>query len=292
MDLRSFKDFRGLLIRKSPMDNPQIVTIFGRDHEAKNKIYFNALKDANIAFGTSVGATSKPNEDCIGVSVLGSETVLAIADGHWGKDASEIAIAKAVDLLHLNFRPSKDSETRARLFALFEQINVTLFDMAISAPGLPCSETSLVVCHIKESVQSKYLYWSSFGDSYLFILRGPNLKQLNTLNPFWLGMLSKLSENAKSKTISIKFLSDEAGYVGVAGGLESGIEKLEVGDILFLCTDGLTGSDKEPDAAWLDVVIDILKSVLSLESKVERIIGSALARGEEDNISCVMAQIT
>ena len=278
-------------MQKSPMDNPQKVTLFGREHEVKGEIYFQSLKDANIAFGTSVGITSKPNEDCLGVSVLGSETVLAIADGHWGRAASEIAISKAVELLHPDISPSKDSETRARLFALFEQINVTLFDMAMTVPGAPASETTLVVCYVKETERSKYLYWSSFGDSFLFIFRTGELKQINSLSSYWLGFLSKLSENALSKSISIKFLSDEARYVGVASGLESGIEKLESGDLLFLCTDGLIGSDREPDESVLTGIIEILISDSSLESKVEQVIGSALARGEEDNISCVIAQI-
>jgi serine/threonine protein phosphatase PrpC len=274
------------------MDNAQKVRILGREHEIKAEVYSQLLKDANIAFGLSVGVASKPNEDCIGVSVLGSETVLAIADGHWGYDASEIAIGKAVDLLGPNLRPSKDSETRARLFALFEQINVTLFEMAMIDPGAPTPETTLIVCHVKATERGKYLYWSSFGDSFLFILRGRTLKQLNTLNPFWLGMLSKLSETAASKKISIKFLSDAASYVGVASGLESGIEKLESQDILFLCTDGLIGSDKEPDESVLNLMEEMLYSASSLESRVEKIIRSALSRGEEDNISCVIAQIS
>lgn len=92
--------------------------------------------------------------------------------------------------------------------------------------------------------------------------------------------------------ISIEYQSERARYVGVATGLEGGIEKLAYGDLLFLCTDGLIGSDKEPDATVLGGIMDVLNSAASLESKVEIIIRSALARGEEDNISCVMARIS
>lgn len=273
------------------MENARKVTVLGRDHEAKGKIHLQTLDHVNISMGTSVGVNSKPNEDAIGAAVLEMEFVLAIADGHWGYDASEIAVARAVDLLRSGARASRDSETRARLFALYEQVNSALFDMAMSAPGAPSSETTLVVCHTKETIQGKYLYWGSFGDSFLYILRGRQLKQLNTLQPYWLGFLSKLSESARSKDISIRFLREEARYLGVATGLESGIEKLESGDMLFLCTDGLTGSDRKPEAAVVEGVTVILNSALPLESKVEKVIHSALVRGEEDNISCVMAQI-
>lgn len=273
------------------MNSPTKIVTLGRDHNNLNEIYVRILDSANAGLGTSCGAISKPNEDALGIAVAGSETVLTIADGHWGRDASEIAVSKAVELLHEKNRPSRDSETRARLFALFEQVNNDLYNLAVSTPGAPAPETSLIVCHIKEADTGKYLYWSSFGDSYLYLLRNGNLKQLNTLNPFWLGYLSKLSEKAETRSILMRFLADEARYTGVASGLETGIETLEPGDMVFLCTDGLVGSDTHPEPSILDQICITLTSDLSLESKVERLITSALARGERDNISCVLARI-
>ncbi len=265
--------------------------LLGKDHQAQREVYTGSFASQHIAWGTSVGATMKPNEDAVGVSVLGAEVVLAVADGHWGRDASEIAVSKAVELLNPNARPSKDSETRARLFALFDQVNTELYDLATSSPGASASETTLIVCHVKETPGGKYLYWSSFGDSYLFLLRNGELKQLNSLHQFWLGYLSRLSESASSKSILMRFLSEEARYVGVASGLETGIETLEPDDLVFLCTDGLIGSDYEPAQAILDELQAILISNLPVKSKVEKMIASALSRGEQDNISCVLARI-
>lgn len=273
------------------MEKAAQIKIFGREHEARGQEYVQNLENLGIALGTSVGSLAKPNEDCIGVSALGSERILAIADGHWGRDASEIGVSKAVELLRENGRPSKDSETRARLFALFDQVNTELYQLATSAPGAPASETTLVVCHVKQAPLRRYLYWASFGDSYLFLLRNNALKQINSLNPFWLGYLSKLSENAQTKSILMRFLSDEARYVGVASGLETGIESVEPGDIVFLCTDGLIGSDVRPEPSILDAICRILASDLPPVEKVEQMIASALARGEEDNISCLIAQL-
>jgi serine/threonine protein phosphatase PrpC len=273
------------------MDKPAKVIVLGKDHEARGETWFGAWEASNVAWGTSVGVTAKPNEDCLGVSVWGTEIVLAIADGHWGRDASEIAVSKAVDLLRADSRPSQDSETRARLFALFEQVNTELYEIASSAPGASASETTLIVCHVKEVPAGKYLYWASFGDSFLFLLRNGELKQLNTLNAFWLGYLSKLSENANTKSILMRFLANEARYAGVASGLETGIEKLDPGDVLFLCTDGLVGSDCEPEPSILAGIQEILNSGLPLASRVEQILAAALNRGETDNISCVVTSI-
>lgn len=265
--------------------------VLGRDHDSKGAVYIQDLFSSNLGMGTSSGVTSKPNEDALGVSVFGSETVLAIADGHWGRDASELAISKAVELLREENRPSRDSETRARLYALFEQVNNDLYELAVSGPGASAPETTLIVCHIKEAASGKYLYWSSFGDSFLFLLQDGSLKQLNSLNPCWLGYLSRLSEKADTRSILMRFLSEEARYVGVARGLETGIQRLDPGDVIFLCTDGLVGSDTRPEQSVLEAVCTTLTSDLSIASKVERLIASALGRGEEDNISCIVAQI-
>jgi serine/threonine protein phosphatase PrpC len=273
------------------MDDSKKVTVLGRDHETPGEMYAQALELSGIAFGTSVGVTSKPNEDAIGVSILGSDIVLAIADGHWGRDASELAVSMAVDLIREGSRPSKESETRARMFALFEQVNSELYRIATSVPGAPASETALIVCHVREIPTGKYLYWASFGDSYLFLLRSGKLKQLNSLNPFWLGYLSKLSESAETKNILMRFLSDEARYVGVASGLETGIEKLESGAIVFLCTDGLVGADYDPEPSILESITETLVSGSPPLAKVEKIISATLAREETDNITCLLAQI-
>jgi len=272
-------------------DSAKII-IFGRDHELKGEIYSQVLESSNIALAMSVGAMSKLNEDAIGAVVLHSEMVLAIADGHWGRDASELAISKAVELLHPRIRASKDSETQARLFAVFEQVNTELYGLAVTSPGAATPETTLIICHLKEVLTGKYLHWSSFGDSYLFLLRDGKIKQLNTLQPRWLGYLSKLSENAGTQSILMSFLSDEARYVGVTRGLETGIEKLESSDIIFLCTDGMIGSDREPEQTVLDEIRDILDAEQPLLSKAEKTVAAALNRGELDNISCVVTQVS
>jgi serine/threonine protein phosphatase PrpC len=89
----------------------------------------------------------------------------------------------------------------------------------------------------------------------------------------------------------MRFLTDEARYVGVASGLETGIERLEPDDIILLCTDGLIGSDIKPEQSILDRITNILTLDSSLESKVKDLISSALTRGELDNVSCAVAQI-
>ena len=267
------------------------IVIYGKDHESPDEIFCQTIEDLNIAFGISEGTTTKANEDCLGISVTGGETLLAIADGHWGREASELAIEKAMEIFRSMLRPAKENETRARFYALFEQINQELFSLAMSQPGAIAPETTLIVCQLKEIQSEKYLYWSSFGDSYLFVFRNNKLTQLNSLNQYWLGMLSRMSEYSEARQLTLKGLFGESRYIGVADGLETGIEKLQSGDIIILCTDGLIGSDERVPKSVGEKIRTILTSVDSLENKVISLIKSALDRGEKDNISCILAQI-
>jgi serine/threonine protein phosphatase PrpC len=155
-------------------------------------------------------------------------------------------------------------------------------------PGASAPETTLIVCHLKQIDSEKYLYWSSFGDSFLFVLRRGKLIQLNSLNAYWLGMLSRLSENSQTRQIVLKSLFGESRYVGVADGLETGIEKLQPGDMVFLCTDGLIGSDESAPEHVLQEIQIILNEIGPLEKKINELIKFALARGEKDNVSCIL----
>ncbi len=273
------------------MDQSQRLTILGRDHDAAGEVFLQSLDSLPVTLGTSAGTTDKPNEDAVGVAVHGSGMVLAIADGHWGRNASEIGVSKAVDLPGFEGQSWTENDVRSQLFALFEQVNDQLYDLAASTPGSSTPETTLIVCYIKVTDAGKVLYWASFGDSYLFLLKKEMLNQLNTLQPRWLGYLSQLSGKAETRALLLKYLTGEARYVGVANGLETGVEKLEPGDIIFLCSDGLIGSDRDPKPALLYGIRMLLMSDLPVATKVEKAIASALARGEKDNITCLAAKI-
>jgi serine/threonine protein phosphatase PrpC len=254
-------------LEKGMIDSNHII-IYGKDYEIPNEIHCQAIADSKIGLGISVGTTSKPNEDCLGVSIVEDDVLLAVADGHWGRGASELAIQKATDMFRSTDRLPQENEIRARFYALFEQINRELFEAAMVDPGASAPETTLIVCHLKEFLSERFLYWSSFGDSFLFISRRDELRQLNSLNPYWLGMLSRLSENSQTRQLVLKSLFGESRYVGVEDGLETGIEKLQPGDIILLCTDGLIGSDEIVPESVSQKTQNILKSHTLLENKI------------------------
>src|SRR5688500_19146672 len=54
--------------------------------------------------------------------------------------------------------------------------------ISMTHPGALAPETTLIVCQLKEIQSERYLYWSSFGDSFLFIFRNNRLIPVNSLN--------------------------------------------------------------------------------------------------------------
>jgi protein phosphatase len=273
------------------MPEANTIVVYGKDHESPNEMYCRRMEDSDIAFGISEGITTKANEDCLGISISGDEMLLAIADGHWGREASELAINKTIDMFRSMLRPAKENEIRARFYALFEQINQELFEMAMEHPGALAPETTLIVCQLKEFESEKYLYWSSFGDSYLLLLRGNKLIQLNSLNAYWLGMLSRMAGTSQNKQLTLRGSFGESRYIGVADGLETGVEKLQPGDRILLCTDGLIGSEEGVPESVSHSIKAILSTHTSSRNKVMNLIQSALDRRERDNVSCILAQI-
>jgi serine/threonine protein phosphatase PrpC len=270
------------------MIDSNTIVIHGKHHETPDEIHSQVVANAKVGLGISVGTLSKANEDCLGASIYGEEILLAVADGHWGGEASELAIQKAMELFRSADHLPKENEIRARFYALFEQINQELFEMAMATPGASAPETTLIVCHMREIASEKYLYWSSFGDSFLFLFRRGELIQLNSLNAYWLGMLSRLSEDSQTRQLVLKSLFGESRYVGVADGLETGIEKCQPGDMILLCTDGLIGSDERVPEDVVQKIQVILNEQVPLEKKINGLIAFALARGEKDNVSCLL----
>jgi serine/threonine protein phosphatase PrpC len=104
-------------------------------------------------------------------------------------------------------------------------------------------------------------------------------------------MLSRMSETSLTRQLTLKGIFGESRYIGVADGLETGVEKLQSGDLILLCTDGLAGSDEGVPENVETTFTTILTSPAHLENKVTNLIQSSLDRSEIDNISCILAQL-
>lgn len=272
--------------------NPITIMLLGRDYPSPGEQCIRAISERKIAVGISVGNKGKPNEDALLAAVSDEAVLLAVADGHWGSEASELAVRKSLEMYQSSARQPIGNELRGRLYLLFEQINRDLLNMAVESPGSPTPETSLIVCYVRRESDGTRLHWASFGDSYLFLQAGSALRQLNTLPPRWLGALSKLAETTGANGLPLVYPQTGVDrYFGVAAGMESGIEKLSTGDVLLLCTDGLIEPTGHESALGLTDLRPILTSNQTAEDQVRALVNLALERGGGDNIACILAEV-
>lgn len=268
------------------------VILLGRNYSVPGQIFTDTLPASNVSFGITSGKTQKPNQDALTVTESSKAILLAVADGHWGNEASELAIQKTLAFFSSSVRPPYGNEVRARLYVLFDQINNVIYEQALNSSIGITPETTLIVCYIQLDTHPIYLYWASFGDSYLFLKSSHQIKQLNTLFPRWLGTLSKMAERTASGVIELPYPNGTTdSYTNVPQGLETGVEILASDDTLILCTDGLMESGGNAATLTCDDIAESLTQFQSTKEQVKALIDLAMQRGGLDNVACIIAEI-
>ncbi len=148
------------------------------------------------------------------------------------------------------------------------------------------------------------LFASSVGDSRLYLLRGAIIHQLTTDHTWIQEALDKGiitpeearthpnahvirqyvgGKNPPQVDFRLRLTSDN-NEVGDPKRSNQGL-KLQPGDRLLLCTDGLT------DLVWNDEILEIVRSAKNLDSAAKRLIDTANQRGGHDNITVVLLSV-
>src|SRR5688500_5549419 len=79
---------------RSEMPEPTMQTldhviVLGEEHTSASRLHVAQALRGAAAYGISVGYTDKANEDALGIASIGPDALVAVADGHWGSDASK-----------------------------------------------------------------------------------------------------------------------------------------------------------------------------------------------------------
>jgi len=250
------------------------------------------------------GKAGKNNEDNYAVSAHKiSESdptpsiVAIIADGVGGHRAGEVASSLAVEMISQIIAESDASHPLVTLEEAFFQANQAIYSQATINPANAGMSTTAAIAW----VIGDRLYLASVGDSRIYLKRDDRLIQL-TIDHTWVqeaiesGILT--TEQARSHPnahlirrylgskqpaipdFRLKIRSGESDRQAVANqGL-----RLEPGDCLLLCSDGLTDlvSDDEINAALGNQ---------PLQRILEGLIEQANAQGGHDNITVIGIQI-
>ncbi|OXM15854.1 Stp1/IreP family PP2C-type Ser/Thr phosphatase [Paenibacillus herberti] len=236
---------------------------------------------------SDIGRIRLANEDRSWAGVTsGGLTLAIVADGMGGHQAGDVASQLAVDAFREAMEPMQAGvsaeEAQQYLRAAIRRANEVVYDMASRNEQYHNMGTTVVAAlFIEESL----LLIGHIGDSRAYRISA--------------GAISLLSEdhtlvNELVRSGQISF--EEAAHhprrnvltraLGTDEEVELDLQVLDwnSGDMLLLCSDGLSGmvSDEE--------MLEVARSQASLEEKADRLISMALAAGGDDNITVVLLQ--
>lgn len=240
----------------------------------------------NTAFRTDVGRIRTINEDRAAVKSDLSGVVLALlADGMGGHQAGDIASQTTIDVIIAELADidpdMSASQWEYALQRAVEKANAVIYQQASKHTELSGMGTTVVAV----IAAPDRMAIAHIGDSRAYVYHQGELRQLTDDH-------SLVNELLKSGQISEEEarIHPRRNVLTRALGTELAVETeichadWEEGDILLLCTDGLTNMIDE------ETIVHILNSKASLEGKADRLVDRALQAGGDDNITVVLVE--
>ena len=207
---------------------------------------------------TDVGRVRTNNEDSY--KILDSLHLFVLSDGMGGEAHGEIASALAVDTIvrfctearddstvtQVGDAPANLSENTRRLQSAVRQANFNIFDSAQKNPaqrGMGATVTTAWVNDGKLSI-------AHVGDSRAYLLRTGNLQQLTSDHSLVAEQVRRgiitpqQAEESEMQSVLLRAL-------GAHADVEVDVDEVGIfpGDVLLLCSDGLTRMVTEPEIA-------------------------------------------
>jgi serine/threonine protein phosphatase PrpC len=242
-----------------------------------------------FAKGTDVGRKRGHNEDYVdafsppdAAKRRQKGELFVVADGMGGHRAGEVASKNAVETISREYYADPDTDIAGALTRAMQKANASIYQQAqetISQSGMGTTAVAAVT-------RGHELYLANVGDSRAYLMRGGKIKQVTRDHSF-------VEEQIRAGILTREEARTHArrNVITRALGAKPNVEvdtyrgKLEPGDTVLLCTDGLSEYVQEQD----------LETVLKLyppQESVTRLIGVANERGGNDNITALVLQAT
>jgi PPM family protein phosphatase len=256
----------------------------------------------HVAAMSNMGMVRKNNEDNFAVTAFRlSETdstpaVFAIlCDGIGGHKAGEVASEMAVNRISARVARSDGLHPNEVVRAAFIEANQKIVAESHANPEHEGMGATLACAW----VLGRRLYTASAGDSRIFLIRGAAIQQLNVDHTWIQDAVDKgLIDPAKAKDspnlhVIRRYLGSEKdiepdfrmrlrdGESNAQMVANQGTPLLP-GDVLLLCSDGLTDYLKSSD------ILGVMQRTKNLNASVKALIDTANQRGGQDNITVVM----
>ena len=219
---------------------------------------------------------------------LRADGVLVIADGMGGRASGEQAAQAAVEAVDETLAELLDSRLAEpvvladALSTALRKANARVYALAQEDEGRKGMGTTCVAA----VVEGDRLYLAHAGDSRAYLLRGAALSQLTADHSYVAEQVraGAISEEGARKS---RFRNIITRAVGIEPTLEAEVSDVEIkpGDVLLLCTDGLSNMVDEPE------IIKTLAQSGSAQAAADKLVSLANRAGGKDNITAVVARL-
>ena len=236
-----------------------------------------------VAYKTDVGRKRQNNEDSFYVDL--EKRLFIVADGMGGHQAGEVASQIAVESLKnslstLRLNEMESEKIKEHILRAMMNAHKDIIEKAKTDINLAGMGTTVVLAL---GIDDKY-YISHVGDSRAYLIRNKNITQLTDDHTVVAELLKvKMITPEKVKTHHMRHVLTQA--LGSNTQIIPSIQDitLEEGDILLLCTDGLT--DMLSDEEILSIVDEHGEDI---KKSVQVLVDIANEKGGKDNITVLL----
>lgn len=242
-------------------------------------------EDSFLVVDRAAGRAAGPGE--VVESEVGSALLLMVCDGMGGAAAGEVASRMAAQrvsevLSAADLVASTPDQVASLMDQAVQQANVEIFEKAKSTPEMKGMGTTLTAAVVTPG----RLYVSQVGDSRAYLLRKGLLNQI-TKDQSLIGQLIEEGTLTEEEAEKLGGRNIVLQAVGVEDALRVDTKSWPVlrGDVLLLCSDGLSGMVK--DARMREILTE---AGPDLRAAADKLIAEANENGGRDNITVVLGR--
>ncbi len=236
-----------------------------------------------ISAKTDVGKVRSSNQDSYAASDLTSEVSWAVVcDGMGGANGGNVASEAAVRVISDKLKSGyhigmNDNSIKHLLVSAVEAANITLYTMARGNEELQGMGTTVVIA----VRNSDTLYLANVGDSRIYVVSDSGIVQITTDHSVVQLMIDKGEISPEeAKDHPKKNVITRALGVDPEVRIDYSQEQLNDGDIVLLCTDGLTNYVDDED------IFEVCKNE-DRYNIADKLVDLANENGGGDNITVV-----
>ncbi|MCD7766932.1 MAG: Stp1/IreP family PP2C-type Ser/Thr phosphatase [Lachnospiraceae bacterium] len=233
---------------------------------------------------TDIGIRREMNQDYFFSSeepVGRLPNLFIVADGMGGHRAGELASRCAVETMAAAAHTAQESDTAGILTACVAEANTRLHQYAKEHPVTSGMGTTIVAAVL----DGRHLTIVNVGDSRLYLI-GTDIRQI-TRDHSLVEEMVRMGELQRKDARS----HPDKNVITRAVGVKSPVRidffdvKLEEGDVILLCSDGLTNMVEDAE------ILQIVRKYSLPKEAACHLVNEANKNGGKDNISVVLAEV-